>query len=100
MYKFPASFDPSTYLTIRGARICYFEATNRVLKEKRQGTKVRVRRISEKTFALRVEVESAFRAYRPGGITAVSDSTHPLETCVFLVLLNTIVVKPNKAHRA
>ena len=49
MYEFPASFDHSTYLTIRGARICYFEATNRVLKEKRQGTKVRVRRISDES---------------------------------------------------
>jgi hypothetical protein len=43
MYKPPVSFDPSTYLTTRGARICYFEATNRVLEEKRQGTEVRVR---------------------------------------------------------
>ena len=43
MYETPASFDRSTYLTIRGARICYFEATNLVLKEKRQGPEVRVR---------------------------------------------------------
>jgi len=49
MYKFPPSFDPSTYLTIRRARICYFEATNRILKEKRQGSKVRVRRISDES---------------------------------------------------
>ena len=47
MYKLPASFDPSAYLTIRGVRICYFKATNRVLKEKRQDTKVRVRGISD-----------------------------------------------------
>ena len=49
MYRFPDSFDPGTYLTIRGARICYFEATNRVLKEKRQGTKIRVRQISDES---------------------------------------------------
>ncbi len=46
MYKAPASFDASTCLTTRGARICYFETTNLVLKEKRQGTEVRVRWIT------------------------------------------------------
>ncbi len=49
MYESPASFDTSTYLTTRGARICYFEATNPVLKEKRQGTEVRVRRITDES---------------------------------------------------
>lgn len=49
MYKPPGFFDPSTYLTTRGARICYFKATNRVLEEKRQGTEVRVRWITGKS---------------------------------------------------
>ena len=47
MYKIFASFDLSAYLTIRGARICYFKVINRVLKEKRQDIKVRVRGISD-----------------------------------------------------
>jgi len=46
MYKFPASFDASARLTSRGARICEFETANLVLKEKRQGTEVRVRWIT------------------------------------------------------
>lgn len=51
VYKSPASFDPSTCLTTRGARICYFEATNRVLKEKRQGAEVGVRWITGESTA-------------------------------------------------
>lgn len=46
MYEPPVSFDPRTYLATRGARICYFKATNSVLKEKRQGTEVKVRWIT------------------------------------------------------
>lgn len=46
VYKAPAPFDPSTCVTTRGARICYFQTTNLVLKEKREGTKVRVRWIT------------------------------------------------------
>ncbi len=46
MYELPASFDASTGFTTRGAHICYFEAASLVLKEKRQGTEVRVRWIT------------------------------------------------------
>lgn len=46
MYESPVSFDSRTHLATRGARICYFEATNCVLKEKCQGTEVRVRWIT------------------------------------------------------
>jgi hypothetical protein len=49
MYKPPTSFDRSTCLTTRRACICYFETTNLVLEEKRQGTEVRVRRIAGET---------------------------------------------------
>ena len=41
VYEFPTLFNISTSLATRGARICYFEASNRVLKEKRQGTEIR-----------------------------------------------------------
>ena len=33
--EFPALFNISASLATRGARICYFEASNRVLEEKR-----------------------------------------------------------------
>ena len=46
MYELPGFFDPSTRFTARGARIRDFETTNLVLKEKRHGTKVRVRRVA------------------------------------------------------
>ena len=46
MDKAPASFDADTGRTTRGARICYFKTTNLVLKEKRQGTEIRVRWIT------------------------------------------------------
>ena len=42
VYKFSTLFNISTSLATRGARICYFEASNQVLKEKRQGTEIRV----------------------------------------------------------
>lgn len=48
-YEPPVAFDLRTYLTTRGARICYFEATDRILKEKRQGTEVRVRWITSES---------------------------------------------------
>ena len=38
------------------------------------------------------------RSYRPGGITDASSSTHLLETYIDLALLNTMVMKVNKAH--
>ncbi len=38
--------------------------------------------------------------YRPGATTDVSDSAYPLETCIDLALLNTMVVKVDKAHGA
>lgn len=47
VYKPPALFNISTSLATRGAHICYFEASNRVLKEKRQGTEIRVRWIAD-----------------------------------------------------
>ncbi len=40
------------------------------------------------------------KSYQGGGITAVRDSTHPLETSVDLALLNTMVVETNKSHGA
>ena len=49
MYESDVFLDRRTCITTRGARICYFEATDRVLKEKRQGTEVRVRWITSES---------------------------------------------------
>ena len=46
VYKAPALLNISTFLAACGACVCYFEASNRVLKEKRQGTEIRVRWIA------------------------------------------------------